>query len=100
MLSPFPIKLPIPSLVPLLLWGCSPTHPPLLPQYLNIPLQWIIKPSQDQVPPLSLMPDKAILCYIYSWSHGYLHVHSLVDGLGPGCFGGSDWLIFFFLWGC
>lgn len=29
-----------------------------------------IKPSQDQVPPLPQMPDKAILCYICSWSHG------------------------------
>jgi hypothetical protein len=25
-----------------------------------------------------LMADKAILCYIYSWSHGSLHVYSLV----------------------
>ena len=34
------------------------------------------------------MPDKAILCYICSWSH----VYSLVDGLVPGCSGGV-WLV-------
>jgi hypothetical protein len=27
-----------------------------------------------------LMPDKAILCYICDWSHGSLHVYTLVDG--------------------
>jgi hypothetical protein len=50
---------------------------------------------------LPLMPDKAILCYIYSWIHGFLHVYSLVSGLVPGSSGGSGWLILlFFLWGC
>jgi hypothetical protein len=39
--------------------------------------------------------------YICSWSHGSLHVYSLVDDLVPGSSGGSAWLIFlFFLWGC
>jgi len=38
------------------------------------------------------MPDKAILCYICSWSHGLLHVHSLVGGLVPGSSGGI-WLV-------
>jgi hypothetical protein len=33
-----------------------------------------IQPSQDQGPLLPLMPDKAILCYICSGSHGSLHV--------------------------
>jgi hypothetical protein len=32
------------------------------------------------------MPDKAILCYICSWSH----VYSLVSGLVPGSFGVKD----------
>jgi hypothetical protein len=42
------------------------------------------------------MPDKAILYYIYRWSHGSLHVFSLVDGLDPGS---SGWLILlFFVW--
>jgi hypothetical protein len=75
-----------------------PTHsiPPHCP---SIPLCWGIKPPQDQRPPLSLMPDKAILCYICSWSHGSLHVHSLVDGLVPGSSGRSGWLILLFpLW--
>jgi hypothetical protein len=29
------------------------------------------------------MPDKTILCYIWSWSPGSLHVYSLVDDLVP-----------------
>jgi hypothetical protein len=49
--SPFPLIL--------LLWGCSPTYYPLLPHRPSIPLHWGIKPSQDQGPPLPLMPDKA-----------------------------------------
>jgi hypothetical protein len=50
-----------------------------------------------------LKPNKAILCYICSWSHESLHVYSLVGGLVPGSsegVGGSSWLIFFFLRGC
>jgi hypothetical protein len=34
-------------------------------------------PSQEQEPLLPLMPDKAILCYIYSWIHGSLQVYPL-----------------------
>jgi hypothetical protein len=50
-------------------------------------------------PPPPLMPDKAILCYICSWSHRSLHVYSLV-GLIPRSSGESGWLILlFFLWG-
>ena len=37
---------------------------PLLPLCPGIPLHQGIKPSQDQGPLLSLMSDKAILCYI------------------------------------
>jgi hypothetical protein len=33
------------------------------------------------------------LCYICGWSHGYLHVYSLVGGLVLGSSGGSCWLI-------
>jgi hypothetical protein len=44
------------------------THP-LLTHCPSIALCWIIEPPQDQRP-LPLMPDKAILCYICSWSHG------------------------------
>ena len=36
----------------------SPTHR-LRPHHPSIPLPWGIKPSQDQGPRLSLMPDKA-----------------------------------------
>ena len=85
MLSPFPV----PS-----------THPLLLP-LSGIPLQMGIEPSRDQGPVLPLIPDKAIFCYICSWSHGSLHVYSFVDGLVTGSSGSSGWLIMlFFLWGC
>jgi hypothetical protein len=52
-------------------------------------------------PLLPLMPDKAILCYKCSWSHGSLHLCSLVGGLVPGRFEASSCLILlFFQWGC
>jgi hypothetical protein len=61
----------------------SPTHS-LLPHCSIIPLHWGTKPPQDQGPLLPLMPDKVIHCYICSWSHGNLHVYSLVGGLVSG----------------
>ena len=77
----------------------SSTHLLLLP-CPGIPLHWGIEPSQDQEPPLPLMPDKTILCYICGWSHGSLQVYSLVDGLVPGSSGVSGWFILLFLlWG-
>jgi hypothetical protein len=64
---------------------------PLLPSTpSNFPTQghWAIL-----VPRASpLMPDHAILCYIYSWSHGSLHVYSLVGGLVPGS-SGEGWVL-------
>jgi hypothetical protein len=39
--------------------GASPPSHPLLPHCPSIPLHWGIKPSQDQVPPLPLMSEKA-----------------------------------------
>jgi hypothetical protein len=83
-----------------------PTYPlqhshPLPTHHPSIPLCWGIKTSQDQGLPLPLMPDKAILCYIYNRSHGSLHVCFLVGALVPGSSGGSGWLILlFFLWDC
>jgi hypothetical protein len=47
------------------------------------------------------MTDKAILCYIHSWSHEFHHVYSLVGTLVPGSSGGTGWFILMFLlWGC
>jgi hypothetical protein len=63
-----------------------PAHP-LLPHQPRVSLSCVIEPPQDQGVPLLVMPDKVILCYIYSWSHGSPHVYSLV-GLVPGSFGG------------
>ena len=59
-------------------------HPPthsLPPQCPGIALHWSIKSSQDRGPLLPLMTGKIILYYLWSWSHGSLHVYSLVDGL-------------------
>ena len=98
LLSPFPVS-PPQILYPILPPTASMrvlSHTPS-PHHPSIPLHWGIEPSQDQGPPLPLMPDKAILCYICGWSHGSLHVYSLVGGLVPGS---SGWLILlFFLWG-
>jgi hypothetical protein len=47
----------------------------------SIPLYWVIKSSQDQRLPLPLMSYKTILCYMCSWSNGFLHLSSLVGGL-------------------
>ena len=75
-----------------------PFHPLPLPGP-SVPLHWRIKPSQDQGHLLPLMTNKAILCYISSWSHGSLYVYSWVGGLVPGCSRESSWLILlFFLW--
>ena len=74
MLSPFlvspSITPPIPPPSP-----CSPTNSLPLPGP-GILLHWGIESSQDQGPLLSMMTNKAILCYICSWSHGSLHVYS------------------------
>ena len=73
-----------------------PSHHPLLIHCFSIPLHWVIKSPQDLGSGLPLMPDKAILFYICSWSHGSLHVYSLVGALVPGRFWGFGWLILLF----
>jgi hypothetical protein len=80
----------------------SPFPPPqLLLSCTGISLHWGIKPSQDQGTLFPLMSNKAILCYICGWSHGSLHVYSLVGGgLVPGRSWGFVWLMLSFLWGC
>ena len=104
MISPFLVTpLPLPhsnSLLPtpFCLYEGAPTNSPFLPYHTISPLCWIIKYLQDQVSPLTLMADKAIFCYIWMWSHGFLHVYSLAGGLVPGS---SVWssqptLFFFF----
>jgi hypothetical protein len=99
--SPPPISLlPLPP-SPCLYEGASLPACLLLPPCPCIPLHWGIQPPQNQGFPLPMMPDKAILCYICSWSHGSLQVYSLVGSLVPGNSGGSGWLILLlFLWGC
>jgi hypothetical protein len=65
----------------------------------RIPLCWVIKPLQDQGPPLLLKSEKAILCYICVWNSGALPVYSLVGDLVPGCTGWFCQPTLFFLWG-
>jgi len=60
---------------------------PLLLHCPSIPLLWGNVSLQGQGPPLSLMLDKAILCYISSWSHGSLLMYFLVGGLVPELWG-------------
>jgi hypothetical protein len=105
--SLFPLyKPPIPSPAPYFYEGAPPPIHPLLPHHPGIPLCWGIKPPLDQGLPLPLMPDKAILCYMCGWSHGSLHVYSLIGGLVHGSSGGWGgergpcWLILFFLRDC
>ena len=92
-LSPFPVsplELPHPSPFLLCLFeSAPPTTDPFRPHCSSIPLHWGIKPPQDQELPLTLMPDKAIICCLCNWSHASLHVYSLVGGLGPGNSGGG-----------
>ena len=83
MLSPFLVSLPPgntisapPPPASMRMLPYPPIPHPL--HHLSIPLCWVIESSQDQGPLFPLMPDKAILCYIWSWSHGSLHVYSLV----------------------
>ena len=91
MLFPFLVSLPKTS-YPIPPSPCTPTHPLQLP-CPGIPLHWGIEPSQDQGPILPLMrPSVTILCFICSWSHGSLHVCSLVGGLVPGSSGGIWWV--------
>ena len=63
--------------------GAFPPTYPFPPDLFSIPLCWGIKSSQDQRPSLPLMPNNAVLFYICKWSHGSLHVYSLMGGLVP-----------------
>ena len=98
MISPFlvtPPQTPHPASTlftpPFCHYECAPqpTHP-LLPHQSYINLHWGIKALQDQGPPHSLMPDKAVLCCTGIRSHGSLTVYSLVGRLVPESTGWSD----------
>jgi hypothetical protein len=41
------------------------------------------------------MPNKVILCYICGWSHGSLHVYSLVGGSVPGSSGRGGQVVWY-----
>ena len=82
--TPYPIS-------PLLLLANPPTP---------ISLSWHSS-TLDEGTLLPWMYNKAIFCYICIWSHGSLHVYSLVGGLVLGALGvGTGWFILlFFIWG-
>jgi len=62
----------------------SKTMFPLSSYPSSIPLLSLFKPPQNQVPPLPLMANEAILCFICSWSHRLTPVY-------PGwCFCSSE----------
>ena len=54
--------------------GAPPPTYLLLTYCPCISLYWGIKPPQDQASSFPLIPDKAVLCYICSWSCGSLCV--------------------------
>jgi hypothetical protein len=59
-----------------------------------------IKSPWDKGKLLPLLSGKAILCYIFIWSHGSLHVHSLAGDVDFERTGWSSHPILFFQWGC
>jgi hypothetical protein len=82
--SLFPLHkpgLPFPS--PYFYEGAHPRHP-LHFTALALPCTGASSLHRTKGLPSQLMPNKAILCYICNWSHGSLHVFSLVGGLVPG----------------
>ena len=61
--------LPFHPCSPCLYEGAPPPIHPLLPPFHGISLHWVIESSQDEGPLFQLVPNKAILCYIWDWSH-------------------------------
>ena len=72
-----------------------PTTHSFLPHPSSIPHFWINKHPQDQVAPLPLIPDIAVLCYICSRNYWSTPIYSLVDCLVLGSSDGSILLILF-----
>jgi hypothetical protein len=88
-----PFLFPLPHYILSSLCLYEGAHPPTHPFPSHLPsfsLCCGIKTPQNEGPPLPLMPDKAILCYICSWSQGSLRVYSLVGGLVPESSGWSS----------
>ena len=82
--TPYPI---VPHPASMRVFLHLPTHS-YLPVLDSPTLGHLSSLHKTQGPLLPLMPDKAIICYICSWSHVYL----LVDGLVPGSSRGV-WLV-------
>jgi len=96
MFLPFPVsfhKCSIPFSLPLLLWGCSPTH---LVTPLSLPALIFPYAGRSSLGKTKV-PNKTIICYICRWSHGSVHVYSLDGGL---VYGSSGWLVLLRIVGC
>jgi hypothetical protein len=93
----FPLKTPYPMSPP-------PAHPPTHSHFPVLAFPYTGASGLRRTKGLSsgaLMTYKAILYYLCSWSHGSLHMYSLVGGLVPRSSGGTGWFILLFLlWGC
>jgi len=79
-------------------WGRSPIHGPT-PSYL--PALAFPHTGASSLPRTKGLSShwcstRPIVCYICGWSHGSLHVYSLVDGLVPGSSEVSGWLLLLF----
>jgi hypothetical protein len=103
MLSPF-LDSPLETLYPIVSPASTGvhSHPPTHSHLPSLAFPTLgNEPSQNQWPLLPLRANKATLCYMCSWSHGSLHVYSLVGGLVPGSSGDTGWFILLFLlWNC
>ena len=84
LVSPLQTSHSIPR-VPCFYEGAPPPTHPLLTPLPSLLLCWGIERPKDLLS--SLMPDNAIFYYISTWSHGSLHMYSLVGGLVPGSSG-------------
>jgi hypothetical protein len=95
MLSPFPIS-PLQTPYPISPPPASMRMLPHSPTHSLIPVlafSYTGASSLHRTKGLSLMPYKASLFYICNWNHGSIYVYSLVSGLVPGNYEGSDLFI-------
>ena len=93
MLSTFPVS-PAQDPYPLLPPSASMTVPPILPylpQQPFVPLSWVIKPPLDGGATLSVVSDKAVLCY--RWNYEYPLCTLSLAVLSLGALEMSGWLI-------
>lgn len=92
--SRFPVHKPPSNPLLLPYTGVTHIHSLYCP---HIPLHWESNLDKSKGFPFHWCPNKAIFCYICSWSPGSVHILSFGSGFVPGS---SGWLALLFLWGC